>query len=225
MSIFFKKKSWIQTFLYAKFSIFRHEVYPRLARTGETHRNYYQKICLCLDPGPQALDQIIVRKFQGILLSPLRLYSFPLKILFLGRVYNPAGQGSGFAFTIIPFVHLLPISPLSSFIPPFLVAIPPACFTVKTHPCPAPWPLFPRLHSLLARQVENPNEILKVWDLIFSPFTLLCLQLQLHEIIAARLATAFLTWHDIYIFANESRNTNKILEGKRWHCKVQRFLI
>lgn len=141
----------------------------------------------------EKIIEIIIRKFACILISgrkpsielsyanfktspfhPCRLYSFPLEILFLGRVCKPAGQGSGFAFTIIPFVHLLPISPLSSFIPPFLVAIPPGCFTVKTHPCPAPSPLFPRLHSLLARQVENPNEILKVWDLIFSPFTLLC---------------------------------------------------
>lgn len=72
-------------------------------------------------------------------------------------------------------------------------------FHRENTPLPCPFALVSRLHSLLARQVENPNEILKVWDLIFSPFTLLCLQLQLHEIIAARLATASLTWHDIYI--------------------------
>lgn len=90
-------------------------------------------------------------------------------------------------FSPPPFVHLLLISPLSSARSPFASAVLFRCENaplLTQPPLSPPWqpgirPCFLRHTSLLARQLENPNEILKVWDLIFSPFTILCLQLQL----------------------------------------------
>lgn len=150
--------------------------------------------------------EIIIRKFSPIFIpryeeisnqlppfqlgcsrDPFSYYTYRKEFPTLSiRVYNFSFRTSFACFTLF-----FPSNPFPR--PPSVR------FTVKIHPPPL---LPPGIHpGLLARQVENPNEILKVWDLIFKSvyLTFVC------SCNATRKG---------YI-VNESENTNEINRNER----------
>lgn len=154
----------------------------------------------------KVIMEIIIRKFSPIFIpryeeisnqlppfqlgcsrDPFSYYTYRKEFPTLSiRVYNFSFRTSFACFTLF-----FPSNPFPR--PPSVR------FTVKIHPPPL---LPPGIHpGLLARQVENPNEILKVWDLIFKSvyLTFVC------SCNATRKG---------YI-ANESENTNEINRNER----------
>lgn len=150
--------------------------------------------------------EIIIRKFSPIFIpryeeisnqlppfqlgcsrDPFSYYTYRKEFPTLSiRVYNFSFRTSFACFTLF-----FPSNPFPR--PPSIR------FTVKIHPPPL---LPPGIHpGLLARQVENPNEILKVWDLIFKSVYL--------TFVCSCNATK-----KGYI-ANESENTNEINRNER----------